>query len=57
MLLLEQIAYGWLDWFEMISNGEIRLSNWRKLDGLSACPNNFRVATVLELEDELLNSY
>ncbi|RLA84874.1 MAG: hypothetical protein DRG78_00115 [Epsilonproteobacteria bacterium] len=43
------------DWLNMDTNGSIRMSTWSKIDGTSICPIGFRVPTIEELGNELLN--
>ena len=35
-------------------NGTLRATNWSKTDGSSVCPTEYRLPTVTELTDEIL---
>jgi len=43
------------DWTSDDSSGNLRISNWNKIDGSSICPTGFRVPTLVELRAELLD--
>ena len=55
LTLLNSISFGWSDWFNGDPTGETRLNNWTKTDGNGACPLNYRVPTVSELNAELVD--